>query len=757
MSEAVLNLVEYPNSSLVKNIWKHPSIHDSQKLNIKNYCDKVIDGKVNVEYYMKKEFGRFQLKDPTVYSSVAMWNVVRSTLFADTDYDIDIVGCHQNILLGICKGFVACEKLEHYCNNRTEIINSIAITEKAIVKFNKEKKDNKTKKDFVKSLFTIIMYGGNVETWEKEFDIIPDDYTLTPFVKEFTDEINMLADVVIHLPKYKFIKKQVYLKYKNKRVKQIAYENANKKDKRKKDEVFDVDKFNIKSCKTLSIILQDIERLIITDAIAFLQKEHGVVITSYNYDGFQVLKKTFDIDLINLLNKKIADKWKYITFIIKPFSTSLDMALIPEILPVIDIEEFDLIDSYEYKKSYIEKYIVHIQNPCMYVILNTNGDVVHKMPTSKLLDAYNHFKYTDHEGIKKSFISKWIRDNHKRSLFKYQYNPPPIKTPSYYFNAWNGWDIDHIEYKKADTSRIYNHIRFMSGLSNTESVYEYLLNWFAWTVQKPALKTMVCLIFYGKQRSGKSCIAENLLSKIMGKEKIMITGNVDSVFGKHSNTGNKHLVVLNEANGKDTKNIHEIIKDAISRETVNIEPKGIDTYEATDYVNYIMTTNNISAVDVPSDDSRFMPIAVNNCLIGNIDYFKELRNDLDNEDVMGCFYDDLMKRDLTGWNACVDRPMTDLKLDMVELSISPYQEFINWLYIDLSAEFEENNNSICKSGADLYFMFKRFWNEVGRFSQPSTQTKFGVELKRLDCVECKKTNGIKYKITKMEEVCCLIP
>ena len=31
MSEAVLNLVEYPNSSLVKNIWKHPSIHDSQK------------------------------------------------------------------------------------------------------------------------------------------------------------------------------------------------------------------------------------------------------------------------------------------------------------------------------------------------------------------------------------------------------------------------------------------------------------------------------------------------------------------------------------------------------------------------------------------------------------------------------------------------------------------------------------------------------------------------------------------------------
>jgi hypothetical protein len=127
---------------------------------------------------------------------------------------------------------------------------------------------------------------------------------------------------------------------------------------------------------------------------------------------------------------------------------------------------------------------------------------------------------------------------------------------------------------------------------------------------------MVCLIFYGKQRSGKSCIAENLLSIIMGKRKIMVTGNVDAVFGKHSDVGDKHLVVLNEANGKDTKNIHEIIKDAIAREVVQVNPKGIDAYESTDYVNYIMTTNNISAVDVPSDDSRFMPIAVNNCLIG---------------------------------------------------------------------------------------------------------------------------------------------
>ena len=744
-----LTLVEFPNVNLVKTIWKHDMIYDSQKLNIKNYCDKCIDGKVSVEYYMKNEYGRLQLKEPTIYSSVAQWNAVRSTLFSDTEYDIDIVGCHQNILLGICDGFVECDKLKYYCNNRSVIIDNIHIDKTAIIKFNEKNQDNKTKKDFVKSLFTIIMYGGNIDTWEKEFGITTDDYKLTPFVNEFIDEIIMLADVVISLPKFKPIKKQVYLKEKNKRVKQIEYENKNKVDKRKKDIIFDVDKFYVKPCKTLSIILQDIERLIILDAFAFLQILHKVIITSYNYDGFQVLKSTFDIDLISLLNKEIAKKWKFISFIIKPFSPQLDMSLIPVSIPVVDIEEFNLIESYEYKKSYIENYVVHCQTPSMYVILNTDGDVVNKTTTSKLLESYNHFKYKNDEGKQKSFFSTWISDSNKLSKSKYEYNPPPIKTPSYNFNAWNGWAMDHITHKKVDTSRIYNHIRFMAGLSNTEEVYEYLLNWFAWCIKKPALKTMVCLIFYGKQRSGKSCIAENLLSKIMGKQKIMVTGNVDKIFGKHSDTGNKHLVVLNEANGKDTKNIHELIKDAIAREIVQINPKGIDSYESTDYVNYIMTTNNISAVDVPNDDSRFMPIAVDNSLIGNINYFKELRDDMDNDDVMGTFYNELMQRPLENWNACTYRPMTDLKKDMVELSITPYQEFINWLYIDLADEFNDKNDVITYSGAELYVMFKRFWVAVGRFNQPSTQTKFGIELKRLNNVEVKKTNGLmKYKITK---------
>ena len=107
----------------------------------------------------------------------------------------------------------------------------------------------------------------------------------------------------------------------------------------------------------------------------------------------------------------------------------------------------------------------------------------------------------------------------------------------------------------------------------------------------------------------------------MGKEKLMITGNIDKIFGKHSNLTGKHIVVLNEANGKETKGIHELIKDSISREVCQLELKGVDAVEVNDYANYILTTNNISSVDVPKGDSRFMPIHVGESLLGNHDYF----------------------------------------------------------------------------------------------------------------------------------------
>ena len=746
-----LVLEEYP-STAVKNIWKHPLIHDSQRMNVKNYCDKVVDGVISVGYDMKNIFGRMFLTEPTSYSCVAQWSAIRATLFADTEYDVDIVGCHQNILLSICERIkYDCPVLKHYCSNRSDVINSVIINPDFIEKYNNNNNDNKTKKDIVKNLFTIILYGGSIETWTEHFKLFDCDYTLPDFVEEYIEEVQLIASVLVAKKEFKEIKTQVYILQRDKELSRITTANKNKKDKRRKDEIFDIDKFSVSAFKTLSVILQDKERLIVMDAFAFL-REKNVKITSYNYDGFQVLKNTFDIDFINDLNNFISVKWTdNIKFIIKPFAEKLDMSIIPEELPVLRSDDFHFIDDYDFKKQYFERFVSHIQNPSMFVVKDVNGDIISLMKENTLCSASKHFGYTIETIIGKkitSFISTWLADEDKLTFTKLVYEPTPLKPPSYFYNSWNGWKIDKTKYKKADTTIIYNHIKTMAGLSNTEEVYEYLLNWLAWCIQYPCMKTMVCIILYGAQRVGKSALAENIFMKIMGKEKLMITGNIDKIFGKHSNLSGKHIVVLNEANGKETKSIHELIKDSISREVCQLELKGVDAVEVNDYANYILTTNNISSVDVPKGDSRFMPIHVGESLLGNNDYFIKLRAALDNDDVMGTFKDELLERDLIGWNACANRPMTDLKKDMLEMSVSPYEEFLNYLYETCYEEFEKEG-LVKRTGSELYSMFKTFWSEVGRFGQASASKKFGVEFKQLKEVSCVKTNGIMtYTISK---------
>jgi uncharacterized protein YqfB (UPF0267 family) len=175
---------------------------------------------------------------------------------------------------------------------------------------------------------------------------------------------------------------------------------------------------------------------------------------------------------------------------------------------------------------------------------------------------------------------------------------------------------------------------------------EYVLNWFAHIVQKPERKTEVCILLYGAQGCGKSTIGEYILRKIIGLDKMIITSKADKMFGRFVNTQGKLLAVLNEASGKDTFNICDILKDAITCTTTEQEKKGIDVITITDYTNYVFTTNNINSVKVPEDDRRFMPIEINNVLKNNVSYFKELYADLDNDLIMRKFYDELMKRPL---------------------------------------------------------------------------------------------------------------
>jgi hypothetical protein len=103
MSPNTFILKEFPDKSLIKNIWTHPDIWTTQREEVRNYCDLYKETGIDVKYIKYYNYGRYFVKDHKVRSSTIMWNAIRSALFQDTEYDIDIVNAHSNLLLDICK------------------------------------------------------------------------------------------------------------------------------------------------------------------------------------------------------------------------------------------------------------------------------------------------------------------------------------------------------------------------------------------------------------------------------------------------------------------------------------------------------------------------------------------------------------------------------------------------------------------------------------------------------------------------------
>lgn len=739
VAKKTLSLREYPNPKFIKNIFTHPDIYPTQRNSLKKYCNSFNGESITIEYIKHNRYGRYFLKDSNSLSCTAMWNKIRSTLFEDSDLDIDIVNAHNELLLTLLDpNIYDIDNLKYYCENRQEVIDSIDINEEAINKYNLKNTDNKTKKDMVKLLFTILLYGGSLNTWTKSLELEECDYTLPDFVKNYIQEIAINSNIIINDKRFKDIVTS-------------GREFKIEKAKKKYGKNFDIEKFKIHSGKILCIILQEYETLLVDKAMEFMTKKE-CIITSYNYDGFQI-KKIDNIDeVINELNnyintisishnKTLSFNFDRIKFIVKPFKEGLDTSK----LLVLDSEHYERkhmnsTTDYSLQKEYFEKFHLKLLEPFCYVKIT--GDHTQFIKPHLLTGMYNEIKSEDDK-----FITKWLNDNENRTYERCDYYPIDSKCPKNHLNLWLPYPIlDVVLDEKADTSIIYNHFNIL--FKNEKIVIDYVLDWFAHIVQKPDRKTMVCLLLYGKQRTGKSTIGEYILRRIIGLTKMLITSKTDKVFGRFANTQGKLLVVLNEANGAETFNITDILKDAITCNSTEQEKKGIDGATVTDYCNYIFTTNNLNSVKVSEDDSRFFAVEVSDELKGNVEYFNELYKALDDDLIMRKLYQELLERDISKFSPSHDRPTTELYEDMKELNRDPIEHFIEYWRMILAGSEDKEDNDVFMSktmkACDLYREFRNFWKEQGKSSESiPTLCKFGIRLKQFkNDIEYKKRKGI---------------
>jgi hypothetical protein len=680
-------LVEYPNAEVVSKIYRHPDIIDEDRKRFRKYADKAKYGKVNIKYSMKHKYGRYYPVDYSMLCANSMWRRARASLFSESEYDVDIKSCHFAILVNEVYLDLSMDHLKFFINNKDEVFSQFTISEDNIKSYNVTNNTDYTKKDVLKKLFTRHLYGGLFENWLKEFDMTRSDVTLPQLYYNILSDIEMGIQVLLHKQKslFKDIKRSLLLQVQQK----WDTDQCNRTDKRTKKQEFNPTDHVIKRSSLLACFFQDRERLIIEDTHDFIMKQFGIAPTAYCFDGFQVKKQ--DVPDVDYFLNKINDN-TYVTFEIKQFANPLSSTYMKE-KNYFDENEFYMISDEKERRKYFERYYFKILSMEGFSYFDNDGKV------KRVRNERFHFGK-----IYGDFLEFYSQSLGIPTYVSFGIYPCRELCPERILNTWTGFLVE--EYTDiepdGDISKILYHFKVVSNFE--DPVYEYLLNYFAWLVQKPHQKTNVCLLIKGLQGCGKNTLVENLLKAIMGKKYIFDTADVDKICGRFNDVVQGKLMgILNEVSGKDTMGVVDKIKDSITREDVLIEQKGIDSVSIKDYCNFCYTTNNINPVRIDKDDRRFMVVECSSKHKGDVKYFELLRADIGDKKIIKTFYNFLMQRDITRFNCERDRVITEAAQDMHVLNQCTVEKFINYLHSDEYTKYTQEYRA-----SELYSDYKKF-------------------------------------------------
>jgi len=413
-------------------------------------------------------------------------------------------------------------------------------------------------------------------------------------------------------------------------------------------------------------------------------------ISTLMFDGFHIIK---ELDIQGTLNKlnditfeKFGIKWSH---------------KIPD--EIIEMDEGVIINEDEFNKNYecikpiFERTNCMIQNPLSYINeWNDNGEKKFSIKNkTDFKDLNNHFMC---ENIVRGsvqeveFFNLWLKDTQKRSYQKLDFIPKKINDKNIY-NTFNGFNFHEFN-ESNETIDIELFIKHIAVLvNNEEESINYILNYLSHLIQKPYELPRVCLLFKSKQGYGKDLFI-NFLERLLGKQYIARTCDIDKeVFGDFNPILRNNLVLqLNELEGKHGFENKEKLKNLITAEQVSINDKNEKLYNQSNYSRVIICSNNLTPIEIPSDDRRFIVFQAQDQK-PNREYFNQLVSCLNNDLFIYSLYKYLKNRDITNLNLAEDRPITNAYNIIQRSCNNTFYEYLNDLtdnYEDIKDRYNSN-------------------------------------------------------------------
>jgi predicted house-cleaning NTP pyrophosphatase (Maf/HAM1 superfamily) len=136
-----------------------------------------------------------------------------------------------------------------------------------------------------------------------------------------------------------------------------------------------------------------------------------------------------------------------------------------------------------------------------------------------------------------------------------------------------------------------NHIREVIT-NNNEMMYEYIINWMSYIVQKPGKKTDTAIVLKGIQGAGKNVFTDVLCELLSGYSKRNVTQIAELTGTFNSIVENQMLIVLNELqnSGENRLSNFDALKSIVTDNTVRVNEKNQPRRTAQNVANFIFVT-----------------------------------------------------------------------------------------------------------------------------------------------------------------------
>lgn len=416
--------------------------------------------------------------------------------------------------------------------------------------------------------------------------------------------------------------------------------------------------------KALNNIIFYYENLILQQMKKFINF-NDLDIYGLMFDGFLIKGNHYDnkkllLECESFINTRYAGLDMKLTF--KPHDTTLKM---PN-----DFKPIDINDLYEKQKEEIEKVICKVDMPPCYIYTKNDEMNILKYADLKEYAKSKFKKVRNEDGKLKPFIDIWSEDENIRSYEKIVFDPKNKNKND--FNLFDGFNCKLLDNYNEDNI----FFKLCRHVINDNKIYNYFLDWLAHIIQKPYKKTNNALIFYSEIKGvGKDSIICGL-KKLFSKYYAQIENIEDIERNFNAHLSNKLLIYGEEITSK-AKNFNDKLKSCITRTSCNMEKKGIDAIQLSDYSNYIFSTNNENCFKVENGDRRLCFInCIEKKLIDSNINPKEYYDFIEKKENIDEIFTILKNREIK-YNIGIDPPpMTAYKQELLNENKPAYIQFL---------------------------------------------------------------------------------